>query len=74
MSRNEKERDKYPVWDRTRKSGAKGRPVYRIMEDGTRDEYPSAEQAARVLKYTRSNIDKSIRSGNKAYGYNWYFL
>jgi hypothetical protein len=70
---SEKERDKYPVWDVTRRKGAKGRPVYRIMEDGSREEYPSTEQAARVLGCDRSNIDKAIKRNGKAYGYRWYF-
>jgi hypothetical protein len=71
---DEKERDEYPAWDITRKKGAKGHPVYRILEDGTMDEYPSAEQAARVLEYQHSNILRAIKTNGTAYGYDWYFV
>ncbi|AGE53425.1 GIY-YIG catalytic domain-containing endonuclease [Acanthocystis turfacea Chlorella virus GM0701.1] len=42
------------------------------MEDGTMDEYPSAEQAARALGYQHSNILRAIKTSGTAYGYDWY--
>ncbi|AGE51517.1 GIY-YIG catalytic domain-containing endonuclease [Paramecium bursaria Chlorella virus CvsA1] len=72
--KDEEERSKYPKWDITRRKGAKGRPVYRILEDGTKDEYPSTEKAACILGLTRSNIDRSVRTELKAYGYRWFYV
>lgn len=72
--KDDKERAKYPEWDITRKRGANGRPVYRILEDGTKDEYPSIEEAARVLCVTRSNIRYSMKRNGTAYGYRWVFV
>ena len=71
---DEEERTKHPEWDITRKVGVRGNPVYRKLEDGTREEYSSAEEAARVLGYTRSNIDRSIKKNCQSYGYRWYFV
>jgi predicted GIY-YIG superfamily endonuclease len=71
---DEEERAKYPEWDVSRKAGVQGKPVYRILEYGTKDEYSSVEEAARVLGYTRSNIDRSIERDGKAYGYRWCFV
>jgi hypothetical protein len=73
--RDEEERAKYPVWDISRKSGPKinqlGRPVYRILEDGTKDVYPSGKEVKRVLGIT--SLYNSITTGQKAGGYRWFY-
>jgi hypothetical protein len=69
---DEEERAKYPEWDITRKSGAQGKPVYRILEDGTKDEYSSAEEVKNVLGICVGK--RSIINGGTAGGYRWYFV
>lgn len=44
--------------------------VFRILEDGTRDEYTSSGEAKRILKIT--HIPRAIKTGMRAGGYNWY--
>jgi hypothetical protein len=44
--------------------------VFRILEDGTRDEYTSSGEARRILKI--KHIPRAIQTGMKAGGYNWY--
>ena len=44
--------------------------VFRILEDGTRDEYTSSGEAKRILKI--GHIPRAIKTGMKAGGYNWY--
>jgi len=44
--------------------------VFRILEDGTRDEYTSSGEAKRILKI--NHIPRAIQTGMKAGGYNWY--
>jgi len=68
---NEEERTKYPVWDINRKSGAQGRPIYRILEDGTKDEYNSAADAKHIFG---GDIYKSLRTGCTAGGYRWFYI
>ena len=69
------ERAKYPEWDITRTCGTKlnqlGRPVYRILEDGTKDVYPSSNEVKRILGIT--NLYKSLTKGQKSGGYRWFY-
>lgn len=44
--------------------------VFRVLEDGTRDEYTSSGEARRILKI--KHIPRAIKSGGKAGGYHWY--
>jgi len=68
---DEEERTKYPEWDITRKKGAQGKPVYRILEDGTKDEYNSAADAKHIFG---GDIYKSLRTGCTAGGYRWFYV
>ena len=69
------ERAKYPEWDISRKCSTKlnqlGRPVYRILEDGTKDSYPSSKEVKRILGIT--NLYKSLTKGQKSGGYRWFY-
>ncbi|AGE58546.1 GIY-YIG catalytic domain-containing endonuclease [Paramecium bursaria Chlorella virus NY2B] len=51
------------------KRGSKG-PVYRILEDGIKDEYKTAGEAGRKtgIKHVRRAVDTGMKAG----GYRWY--
>lgn len=68
---DEDERKKFPKWDTSRRKGAHCTPVYRILTDGTKEEYASIEIAANILGCSASNIRNSIKRNGKAYGYIW---
>jgi hypothetical protein len=69
---DEEQQSKYPEWKPPLiEYKSKGR-VYRIMEDGSRDEYASAGEAERKLKI--NHVRRAVDKGQKAGGYRWYTL
>lgn len=46
-------------------------PIYRILENGKREDFESITEAARITGIHRGNIARSVRAGYKAGGYEW---